>query len=102
MFLHHAPVKSVNVRQLENDPSKVLRSAAEAPILVLKGDQPEASSFISGSTSCQKKPMFDWPSPRRCSRAARSPWAGPCDWLAGDSASGREDVQTLVEWLASS
>ncbi len=35
-------MKSVNVRQLKNNPSEALRSAAEAPVLVLKGDHPEA------------------------------------------------------------
>lgn len=32
----------VNVRQLKNNPSEALRSAVEGPVLVLKGDQPEA------------------------------------------------------------
>ena len=32
----------VNVRQLKNNPSEALRSAAEAPVLVMKGDLSEA------------------------------------------------------------
>lgn len=32
----------VNVRQLKNNPSEALRTAVEGPVLVLKGDLPEA------------------------------------------------------------
>lgn len=32
----------VNVRQLKNNPSEALRSAVEGPVLVLKGDLPDA------------------------------------------------------------
>lgn len=32
----------VNVRQLKNNPSEALRNAEEGPVLVLKGDLPEA------------------------------------------------------------
>ncbi|MDY7096163.1 MAG: UPF0175 family protein [Acidobacteriota bacterium] len=32
----------VNVRQLKNNPSEALREAVEGPVLVLKGDLPEA------------------------------------------------------------
>ena len=32
----------VNVRQLKNNPSEALRNAAKGPVLVMKGDRPEA------------------------------------------------------------
>ena len=32
----------VNIRQLKNNPSAALRSAAEGPVLVMKGNRPEA------------------------------------------------------------
>ena len=35
-------MKSVNVRQLKNNPSEALRSACEGPVLVMKGDRPDA------------------------------------------------------------
>jgi predicted HTH domain antitoxin len=35
-------MKSVNVRQLKNNPSDALRMARKAPVVVMKRDQPEA------------------------------------------------------------
>lgn len=35
-------MQTFNVRQLKNNPSEALRSAMEGPVLVLKGDEPEA------------------------------------------------------------
>jgi predicted HTH domain antitoxin len=35
-------MRSINVRQLKNNPSGALRDAVEGPVLVLKGDHPEA------------------------------------------------------------
>jgi len=35
-------MKTVNVRQLKNNPSEALRSASREPVLVLKRDRPEA------------------------------------------------------------
>ncbi len=35
-------MQSVNVRQLKNNPSEALRKARNGPVLVLKGDHPEA------------------------------------------------------------
>lgn len=42
MFLREVPMQSFNVRQLKNNPSEALRSAVDGPVLVLKGDLPEA------------------------------------------------------------
>lgn len=38
-------MKSVNVRQLKNNPSDALRMAREAPVVVMNRDQPEALLF---------------------------------------------------------
>ena len=38
-------MKSVNVRQLKNNPSEALRMARKAPVLVMNRDQPEALLF---------------------------------------------------------
>jgi hypothetical protein len=38
-------VKSVNVRQLKNNPSDALRMARKAPVVVMNRDQPEALLF---------------------------------------------------------
>ncbi len=38
-------MKSVNVRQLKNNPSDALRMAREAPVLVMNRHQPEAVLF---------------------------------------------------------
>ena len=35
-------MESVNVRQLKNNPSVALRKARKGPVMVMKGDQPEA------------------------------------------------------------
>ncbi len=35
-------MRCFNVRQLKNNPSEALRSAVDGPVLVLKGDLPEA------------------------------------------------------------
>jgi predicted HTH domain antitoxin len=38
-------MKTVNVRQLKNNPTEALRMAREAPVVVLNRDQPEAVLF---------------------------------------------------------
>lgn len=38
-------MKTVNVRQLKNNPSDALRMARKAPVLVMKRDRPEAVLF---------------------------------------------------------
>ena len=38
-------MKTVNVRQLKNNPSDALRMARKAPVVVMKRDQPEALLF---------------------------------------------------------
>lgn len=38
-------MRSVDVSQLKNDPDEALRSASQGPVLVLKGDLPEAVLF---------------------------------------------------------
>ena len=38
-------MKSVNIRELKNNPSDALRMAREAPVVVMNRDQPEALLF---------------------------------------------------------
>jgi predicted HTH domain antitoxin len=38
-------MKTVNVRQLKNNPSEALRMARQAPVVVMNRDQPEALLF---------------------------------------------------------
>lgn len=46
MFLHcEGTVKTVNVRQLKNNPSDALRMARRQPVVVMNRDQPEAVLF---------------------------------------------------------
>ena len=114
-------MQAVNVRQLKNNPSEALRSAEEAPVLVLKGDQPEAlllhldlerlpdkaevllalatALFQSGSVSLG-----------RAARVAGVPVSDMISHLSrlgiaavhGDPEDVRTDLETLEEWLASS
>lgn len=111
----------VNVRQLKNNPSEALRSASKGPVLVLKGDSPEAvllhldlgqspsdadlrlalatALFKAGSLSI--------------GRAARVAQAGVAELVThlsrlgipvaeGERAESAMDYETLDEWLASS
>ena len=46
MFLHtEGTMKTVNVRQLKNNPSDALRMARKEPVVVMNRDQPEAVLF---------------------------------------------------------
>lgn len=108
----------VNVRQLKNNPSEALRNAAEGPVLVLKGDSPNAvilhldltsdpqgadvrlalgaALFASGSLSLG-----------RAARVASVPVGQMVNHLARlgipvAEEGGRADLETLDEWLASS
>ena len=114
-------MKAVNVRQLKNNPSEALRSAVREPVLVLKGDQPEAllvhvdfegipeapevklllasALFKSGALSLG-----------RAARLAGIPVSEIVTHLSrlgiaavdGDRAEVVSDLETLDEWLASS
>ena len=44
-------MKTVNIRQLEHDPSAALREAREQPVLVLNRDRPEALLVHLGGNS---------------------------------------------------
>ena len=108
----------VNVRQLKNNPSEALRNATEGPVLVLKGDNPDAlilhldlgsapedadvrlalgaALFESGSLSLG-----------RAARVASVSVGQMVSHLSRLGISiaeegGREELETLDEWLASS
>lgn len=114
-------MRCVNVRQLKNNPSEALRNAAEGPVLVLKGDLPEAlllhleageapenadlrlalavALFKGGALSLG-----------RAARVAARPLAELVSHLsrlgipvaAGDRAETADELESLDEWLASS
>ena len=114
-------MKSVNVRQLKNNPSEALRSAAEGPVLVLKGDHPEALLLHLDLDGLPDKPdvllalaaaLYQSASVS-LGRAARLAQVSVPEMIshlsrlgvavvAGDRAEAREDVETLDGWLASS
>ncbi len=112
---------SVNVRQLKNNPSEALRSAAEAPVLVLKGDHPEALLLHLDLEQLPDKPdvllalgaaLFQSGaiSLGRAARVARVSVAEMISHLSrlgaavvqGDRADAKGDLETLEAWLASS
>ena len=121
MFLRSVPMRWVNVRQLKNNPSEALRSAAEGPVLVLKGDRPEALILHLGTS-----PLLDDEEVRRAlalslfqsgglslGRAARVACLDPSSFISylssrgvsvvdEESAEEEADLETLDEWLASS
>ena len=114
-------MQSVNVRQLKNNPSEALRSAVEAPVLVLKGDQPEALLLHLDLGRLPDKPdvllalaaaLFQSGSVS-LGRAARVADVSVGDMIShlsrlgvaavrGDREDVETDLETLEEWLASS
>lgn len=114
-------MQSVTVRQLKSNPSEALRRAAEAPVLVLKGDHPEALLLHLDLERQPDKPdvllalgtaLFQSGSVS-LGRAARV--AGVCtgDMIShlsrlgvaavqGDGDEGTSDLETLERGLASS
>jgi len=111
----------VNVRQLKNKPSEALRSATRGPVLVLKGDLPEAVILhldpgqapaeadlrLALATALVKAGTLS------LGRAARVAGVGVAELVShvsrlgipvvhGNRAEAESDLQTLEEWLASS
>ncbi len=120
-FLRTVPMHSVNVRQLKNNPSEALRSAAEAPVLVLKGNHPEALLLHLDLEQLPDKPdvllalgaaLFQGGSISlgRAARLARVSVVEMISHLSrlgaavvqGDGADAKADLETLEAWLASS
>jgi len=121
MFLREVPMHCVNVRQLKNNPSEALRSAVDGPVVVLKGNLPEAvllhlepggipgeadlplalavALFKAGALSLG-----------RAAKVASIPLADLIQHLSrlgipiveADSEETATDLETLDEWLASS
>ena len=114
-------MKSVNVRQLKNNPSEALREAAEGPVLILKGDHPEAllvhldldglvegpEVLLSLAAALFKSGTL---SLGRAARLAGIPVSGMVTHLSrlgipvadATPAETRNELETLEEWLASS
>jgi predicted HTH domain antitoxin len=111
----------VNVRQLKDNPSEALRSAAKGPVLVLKGDRPEAVILhldpgqapgeadlrLALATALFKAGTLS------LGRAARIADVGVADLVShisrlgipvvqDERAEAASDLETLEGWLASS
>ena len=111
----------VNVRQLKNNPSKALRSATKGPVLVLKGDLPEAVilHLEAGDAPGESELRLALASALfkdgalSMGRAAKVARIGVAELLShlsrlgipivqGDTDQTVSDLETLDEWLASS
>jgi predicted HTH domain antitoxin len=113
---------SVNIRQLKNNPSEAVRRAHDGPVLVLKGDHPEAllvhlDAFRFGdqggelalalAVALYKDGAM---SLGRCARLASLSIAELTSHLSRlgipisgtDTADSQLDMQTLEQWLGSS
>ena len=115
-------MQSVNVRQLKNNPSEALRKAAsEGPVLVLKGDHPEAllvhldlgSLLAPGEVLLALASSLYNSGSVSLGRAARIAEVSVSDFVTHVSRLGltvgemeasevRESLETLDEWLESS
>ena len=111
----------VNVRQLKNNPSSALRSAAKGPVLVLKGDHPEAVILHLGlgqaaedadlrlalATALFKAGALSMGGAARVAERDVAEMVSHLSRLGipvveGDRADADADLETLDEWLASS
>ncbi len=115
-------MQSVNIRQLKNNPSEAVRKAHDGPVLVLKGDHPEAVLMhlntadlgnqddglaLALAVSLYKDGAM---SLGRCARVAGSSISEMTSHLSRlgisitgtDLADNRTDMETLEHWLASS
>jgi len=118
-FLREVPMHCVNVRQLKNNPSEALRSAAEGPVLVLKGDLPEALLLHLEAGDAPEEADLRLAlavvlfkegalSLGRAARVAARPLAELVSHLsrlgipvaAGDRAETAAQLESLDEWLA--
>ena len=111
----------VNVRQLKNNPSEALRNAADGPVLVLKGDLPEAVLLHLQAGEAPEEADLRLAlavvlfkegalSLGRAARVAARPLAELVSHLSrlgipvatGDRAETATQLESLSEWLASS
>lgn len=114
-------MRCFNVRQLKNNPSEALRSAADGPVLLMKGDTPEAvllSLGLEGSPEdadlklALAAALFDAGSLSlgRAARLAGRPISDFTRHLSrlglsvaqATAAEARQDMDSLDAWLASS
>ena len=111
-------MKSVNVRQLKNNPSAALRMARLAPVVVMNRDQPEAVLFhlseegLLGETGVRLAIATDLYKSGSISlgRAARIAGIALAEFMQdmgragvpvirGNAKTLREDVKSLESWL---
>lgn len=121
MFPRGVPMNCVNVRQLKHNPTEALRSAAEGPVLVLKGDSPEAVILhlepgeapedadlrLALATALFKAGALSIGRAARVGGVEVSELVTHLSRLGipvaqGDRAEAASDLETLEEWLASS
>jgi predicted HTH domain antitoxin len=112
---------TVNVRQLKNNPSEALRSAASGPVLVLKGDHPEALILHLGIEGMEDAPDVKLAlasalfgnGALSLGRAARVAGVAVSELIThlsrlgipvieGEPSDVAEDLESLEAWLASS
>jgi predicted HTH domain antitoxin len=112
---------AVKVHQLKNNPSEALRQAKTSPVIVMKGDQPEAVIFHLDNDTLLGQPgmrlalataLFkDGHLPLgRAARVAELPLAQFIQHLsragipaiAGTAREVKEDLETLRKWRKSS
>lgn len=111
-------MKSVNVRQLKNNPSDALRMARKAPVVIMNRDQPEAVLFHLSDDGLLGEPgvrlalatalyRSESVSLGRGAKIAEMPLANfmlhvsreGMPVIRGNIKSVREDVKSLESWL---
>lgn len=112
---------AVKVHELKNNPSKALRQARKAPVIVMKGDHPEAVIFHLDNDALLKQPGMRLTlatalfkdgdlSLGRAARLAELPLVDFIQHLSragipaiqGTADDARADLETLRKWFASS
>jgi len=112
---------TVKVHELKNNPSEALREARKAPVIVMKGDQPEAVIFhldndallgLPGMRLALATAMFrDGHLPLgRAARVAELPLAdfirhlsrAGIPAISGSAREAKEDLKALRKWRKSS
>lgn len=114
-------MRAVRVHELKNNPSEALRQARKAPVIVMKGDQPEAVIFHLDSSGLLGQPgmrlalaisLFK-EGHLPLGRAARLSELSLAEFIAqlsregipvvtGSAHQAREDMETLRKWDGSS
>jgi len=121
-FVRPADMQSVNIRQLKDNPSEAVRKTHDGPVLVLKGDQPEAILMhldasaataegdglaLALAVALYKDGAMSLGRSARVARVSVSAMTTHLSRLGipvagADPIDHRPDMQTLNQWLASS